>query len=77
MTTRQTIYASAVFVLGNIQMFPCLAILSSTTIAVLFGTVYALGLAFFWSSTRKGRWFFVEFYRSTLRLESLILGRGC
>lgn len=74
MKIRQIIYASTIIVLGIIQLTPCVLILSSTIIACVLGIFYAAALAFVWSSTRIGRWFLVEWYRSTLRMEMLIFG---
>lgn len=65
---------SATIVLGNIQLLPCVLILSSTITASVLGLVYALLLWRFWSSTRIGTRFFRAFYLSTLRLEKLMLG---
>lgn len=69
---RRSIYDSAIIVLGSIQAIPCVLIFSSTIIAVVLGILYSLCLAFFWSSTIIGRWFFRELWRSTLRLENLM-----
>lgn len=69
---RRSIYDSAIIVLGTIQALPCVLIFSSTMIAVVLGILYSLCLAFFWSSTIIGRWFFRELWRSTLRLENLM-----
>lgn len=69
---RRSIYDSAIIVLGTIQALPCVLIFSSTIIAVVLGILYSLCLAFFWSSTIIGRWFFRELWRSTLRLENLM-----
>lgn len=67
---RQTIYDSTIIVLGTIQAMPCVLMFSSTIIAVVLGIFYSLCLAFFWGSTKIGRWFFRELWRSTLRLEN-------
>lgn len=73
---RRIIYASAIIVLAIVQLLPCVLLLSGTIIASVLGTFWFLVLLFFWSSTRIGRWFFVEWYRSTLRLERFLLGGG-
>lgn len=66
MTARQIIYASTIIVLGFIQSVPAFVMLASTNIIVIL-------LGIFWRSTIIGRWFFRELWRSTLRLENLIL----
>ncbi len=73
MKQRQIIYACAIVTLGVIQFAPCVLLFSSTIIAVVLGMIYSLCLAFFWSSTIIGRWFFRELWRSTLRLENFLL----
>ncbi|MBL6517312.1 hypothetical protein [Leyella stercorea] len=40
----------------------------------MLGIFYALLVTFIWTSTKNGRWFCVELYRSTLRLEKFLLG---
>lgn len=72
MKTRQIIYASTIIVLGTFQILPCTLLLSSTIIAIVLGMIYSLCLAFFWSSTIIGRWFFRELWRSTLRMENYL-----
>ena len=74
MTTRQIIYASTIIVLGTIQLLPCVLLVSSTIIGNVLGIFYTLCLVFFWSSTKIGRWFLVEMYRSSLRLEKFLFG---
>lgn len=74
MKTRQIIYASTIIVLACIQLLPCVLLLSSTIIHNVLGVFYVLFLGYIWGCTRKGRWFFVEWYRSTLRLEKFIFG---
>lgn len=73
---RQVIYAGAIVTLAIVQMLPCVLLLGSTIIAAVLGTFWFLLLLYFWSSTKIGRWFFVEWYRSTLRLEKFLLGGG-
>lgn len=73
MRQRQIIYASTIIVLGFFQMVPCVLLFGSTIIAVVLGVLYSLALGWFWSSTIIGRWFFRELWRSTLRLENIIL----
>ena len=74
MKTRQIIYSSTIIVLGSFQLFPCVLIVSSTIIGIVLGVLYTLFLAYVWGCTRIGRWFVVELYRSTLRLEKFIFG---
>lgn len=74
MTARQIIYSSTIIVLGSIQSVPALLCLASTNIIViLLGILYGILLVHIWSSTKKGKWFFRELWRSTLRLENFIL----
>lgn len=74
MTARQIIYASTIIVLGFIQSVPALIMLASTNIIViLLGIFWGIVLGIFWRSTIIGRWFFMELWRSTLRLENFIL----
>ncbi|WP_278812376.1 hypothetical protein [Leyella stercorea] len=40
----------------------------------MLGIFYALLVTFIWTSTKNGRWFCVELYRSTLRLEKFLFG---
>lgn len=72
MRQRQIIYASTIIVLGFFQFIPCVLLLGSTIIGIVLGFFYSLALGYFWSSTRIGRWFFRELWRSTLRLENLM-----
>ena len=74
MTARKIIYSSTIIVLGFIQTAPAFLMLSSTNIIViLLGIFWGILLGIFWSSTIIGKWFFRELWRSTLRLENLIL----
>lgn len=74
MKARQIIYASTIIVLGFIQTSPIFLCLASTIILLnVLGILYGILLAYIWSSTIKGRWYFRELWRSTLRLENLIL----
>ena len=75
MKARQIIYSSTIIVLGFIQSVPALLCLASTNIIVIvLGIFYSILLGIFWSSTIIGKWFFRELWRSTLRLENLMLG---
>ena len=75
MKARQIIYSSTIIVLGFIQSVPALVCLASTNIAIiLLGIFWGILLGIFWSSTIIGKWFFRELWRSTLRLENLMLG---
>lgn len=73
MNHRQIIYSSAIIVLGFFQAFPCFLIFSSTIIISLLGVFYVIALGYFWRSTIIGKWFFRELWRSTLRIENLLL----
>ena len=80
MSNKQFIYSSAIIVLGFLQTAPAFLMLASTNIAIiLLGIFWAVLLAYAWSSTIIGRWFFKEWYRSTLRLEKFMFGSnsGC
>ena len=69
---REKIYSSTIILLGIIQVLPIFLLLGSTII--LLGIIYAVLLWKFWSSTRIGRWFMREWWRSTLLLERIIFG---
>ena len=71
---REKIYSSTIILLGIFQVLPVFLLLGSTIIGGLLGVVYAVLLWKFWSSTRIGRWFFREWWRSTLLLERIIFG---
>lgn len=74
MKARQIIYSSTIIVLGFIQTSPIFICLASTNIIViLLGILYGILLVHIWSSTKKGKWYFRELWRSTLRLESFVL----
>ena len=74
MKARQIIYASTIIVLGFFQSVPALLFLTSTNILIiLLGIFYGILLGIFWESTKIGKWFFRELWRSTLRLENFIL----
>lgn len=74
MKARQIIYSSTIIVLGFIQTSPIFICLASTNIIViLLGILYGILLVNIWSSTKKGKWYFRELWRSTLRLESFVL----
>ena len=74
MKARQIIYSSTIIVLGFIQTSPIFICLASTIILLnVLGILYGILLAYIWSSTIKGRWYFRELWRSTLRLENFIL----
>lgn len=72
MTKRQILRSSTIIVLGNLQLVPCLLILSSTIISAL-GILYMLFLLYFWSSTKIGNGFFKNFVRENERLEKILL----
>lgn len=74
MKKRQIIYSSTIIVLGIIQLLPCVLLVSGTIIGNVLGIFYALLVTFIWTSTKNGRWFCVELYRSTLRLEKFLFG---
>ena len=49
--------------------------LASTIILLnVLGILYGIMLAYIWGSTKKGKWYFRELWRSTLRLENFMLG---
>lgn len=74
MKARIIIYSSTIIVLGFFQSVPAFLCLASTNIIViLLGIFYGILLGIFWSSTKIGKWFFRELWRSTLRLENFIL----
>lgn len=74
MKTRQIIYSSTIIVLGFIQSVPAFLCLASTIILLnVLGILYGILLVHIWSSTKKGKWYFRELWRSTLRLESFVL----
>lgn len=80
MSNKQFIYSSTIIVLGFFQVFPVFICLASTNIAIIvLGIFWAILLAYVWSSTIIGRWYFKEWYRCTLRLEKFIFGSnaGC
>ena len=75
MKARQIIYSSTIIVLGFIQCVPALIMLASTNIIViLLGIFWGILLGIFWGSTKNGKWYFRELWRSTLRLENFMLG---
>ena len=74
MKERQIIYSSTIIVLGFIQSVPAFLCLASTLILLnVLGILYGILLVHIWSSTKKGKWYFRELWRSTLRLENFIL----
>ena len=74
MTARQIIYSSTIIVLGFIQSVPAFVMLASTIMLLnVLGILYGILLVHIWSSTKKGKWYFRELWRSTLRLESFVL----
>ena len=74
MKARQIIYSSTIIVLGFIQTSPIFICLASTIILLnVLGILYGILLVYIWSSTKKGKWYFRELWRSTLRLENFIL----
>lgn len=74
MKARQIIYSSTIIVLGFFQSVPAFVMLASTNIIViLLGIFWGILLGIFWRSTKKGKWYFRELWRSTLRLESFVL----
>ena len=74
MKARNIIYSSTIIVLGFIQASPIFICLASTIILLnVLGILYGIMLAYIWSSTIIGKWFFRELWRSTLRLENFIL----
>lgn len=74
MKERQIIYSSTIIVLGFIQSVPAFLCLASTIILLnVLGILYGILLVHIWSSTKKGKWYFRELWRSTLRLESFVL----
>lgn len=74
MKARQIIYSSTIIVLGFFQSVPAFMCLASTIILLnVLGVLYGILLVYLWRSTIIGRWFFMELWRSTLRLENFIL----
>ena len=74
MKVRQIIYSSTIIVLGFIQSAPAFICLASTIILLnVLGILYGILLVYIWSRTEKGKWYFRELWRSTLRLENFIL----
>ena len=74
MKARNIIYSSTIIVLGFIQTSPIFICLASTIILLnVLGILYGILLAYIWGSTKKGKWYFRELWRSTLRLENFIL----
>ena len=74
MRARNIIYSSTIIVLGFIQTSPIFICLASTIILLnVLGILYGILLVYIWSSTKKGKWYFRELWRSTLRLENFIL----
>ena len=74
MRARNIIYSSTIIVLGFIQIVPAFVMLASTNIIViLLGIFWGILLGIFWGSTKNGKWYFRELWRSTLRLENFIL----
>ena len=71
---REKIYSSTIILLGIIQVLPIFLLLGSTIIGGLLGVIYTVLLWKFWRSTRIGRWFMREWWRSTLLLERIIFG---
>lgn len=67
---------STIILLGFFQVLPLVAVLSSTIIGIVFGISYAFLLWRFWSSTRIGRRFFRAWWRATLRMEKILLGKN-
>lgn len=67
---------STIIVLGIIQVLPLLAVLDSTINGAVLGIAYAFLLWRFWSSTKIGRRFFRAWWRATLRMEKILLGKN-
>lgn len=67
---------STIIVLGIIQVLPLLAVLDSTIIGAVLGIAYAFLLWRFWGSTKIGRRFFRAWWRATLRMEKILLGKN-
>ena len=74
MKKRQIIYSSTIIVLGIIQLLPCVLLVSGTIIGNVLGIFYALLVTFVWTSTKNGRWFSVELYRSTISMKKFLFG---
>ncbi len=67
---------STIIVLGIFQLLPLLAVLDSTIIGAVLGIAYAFLLWRFWGSTKIGRRFFRAWWRATLRMEKILLGKN-
>lgn len=74
MTTKQILRTSTIIVLGDLQLFPCLLIVSCSITTILLGFFYLVLLYFFWSSTIIGRGFARNYMHETERLEKYIFG---
>nr|DAG59150.1 MAG TPA: hypothetical protein [Caudoviricetes sp.] len=74
MTTRQILRTSTIIVLGNLQLLPCILIVSSTINTILLGFFYIVFLFYFWSSTKIGRGFSRNYLHETERLEKYLFG---
>lgn len=67
---------STIILLGIIQVLPLLAVLDSTIIGAVLGIAYAFLMWRFWGSTKIGRRFFRAWWRATLRMEKILLGKN-
>ena len=74
MTAKQLIKSGIVIMLGTIQFFPVLLLTCDSISGNMLGVLYVILLLLFWRSTRIGRWYFRELWRSTLRLERVVFG---
>ena len=67
---------STIILLGIIQVLPLLAVLDSTIIGAVLGIAYAFLMWRFWGSTKIGRRFFRAWWRATLHMEKILLGKN-
>lgn len=73
METKKIIYASAIEVLAFIQLaLPMFLMMGTSAVTFLTGAVIMGIIVLFWTSTKAGKWFLRELYRSSLRLEKLL-----
>lgn len=74
MTTRQVIYNLAIITIAGLMFIPGILLLSGSILGGAGSLCWCSFVAYILRHTKKGRWLLREWWRSTLRLERLVLG---
>lgn len=74
MITKQVIYDFTIITIVSLIFIPGMLLLSGSILGGAGSLCWCSFVAYILRRTKKGRWLLREWWRSTLRLERLVLG---